>query len=462
MTETSPLYVAEIEQQVLGNILNNNQLADAIGGIRPDYFHDGAHRAIMEAIAEQIEAGGEATAVSVSFRLKSSEAVEALGGTQYIARLAATSTRSGYEQVALELRNLWARREMSTHLREGLASIERFDPFQSPEKALSQIEGAVAAVTAVASQKPLVSSALAGMTGALQMAMDAQNAGGVVGTPSGLRDLDELIGGLGPGDFITLAGRPSMGKTALALAIAWNVARSDRGVLFASLEMPKEQIWNRFFSSALSENGEEVPYFAIRTGRAEVNASLAGIIREHQSMPFLTAEKEARSIPRLRAAARRASAQFAEWGMPFGLIVVDYLQLLEDPTARSDYQRVSNASNAMKSMAIDLGVPVIALSQLNRGVEMRDPPVPTMSDLRESGKIEEDSDVVGLIYREAYYITKALERDDLDIETEADLSARLTQVKHRCKIFVAKARGGPTGAVSVGYRPELNRVWSLG
>lgn len=457
------LYVPEIEQQVLGNILNSNEKAYALGGVRKEWFFEPAHAEIMDVIQDRLAMGVEANFHTVSSRLADSPLLADLGGQEYLAKMTGFAMFSGFDGMALELRNLWARRIVADALREGLGEIETFSQFQSPQPVLSGVENAISAVASLAADKPLVETALRGMTGALSSAITAKEGDGVAGIKSGIADLDALVGGFAPGDMIVLAGRPSMGKTAIALAMAWKMARQGHGVFFGSLEMPKEQLWNRFFAAMLADRGRDVPYFDIRTGRIDDDTldRVSDVAKRFQDLPFLTGEKECRSLSRLRSAARRSKAIFEQRGTPLGAIFIDYLQLIEVPEARSDYARVSAASNAIKALAMDLGVPVIALSQLNRGVEQREPPEPRLSDLRESGKVEEDADTVMLVYRAGYYISKMLEGEDLSQDARLELEAQLLDHEDRCSLFVPKARGGPTGKVRIGYRPATNRVWDL-
>jgi len=457
------VYIPELEQAVIGAVLLDNELMAAGVGVKADWFHDPGHREIVEAVSRRIADGREATMHNIAFDLKASRAVEALGGSAYLAKLLGTASRAGFKDNLIEVRNLWVRRTLSQELRQSLESIENFDQFAGVEDTISGLERTVAELATVTSHQPLVEGAEDGLLGALRQSADAVNAGGVVGLSTGIGKLDTLIGGFGPGDMITLAGRPSMGKTAIALTMAWRAAMSGKGVFFASLEMQKEQLWHRFLAFATNDEGSGIPYFDIRSGRIseEQGERLKQVALSHRSIPFMTAEKRARNLTMLRAAAKRSASVFERQGTPLGLVVVDYLQLIEGDSRWSDYQRVSAASNAIKSLALDLGVPVLSLSQLNRGVEMRDPPMPRLSDLRESGKVEEDSDVVILAFRDAYYLSKKLEDMSLDHDTRIELEAQLADLRHRCQLIVAKARGGPTGSVTMGFRPETNYVWDL-
>ncbi|WP_288927199.1 DnaB-like helicase C-terminal domain-containing protein [uncultured Maritimibacter sp.] len=457
------LFNVEAEQAVLGFAMTSGDRVLELD-LKPDHFFEPTHARLWASVLELVDAGRVASPVALGTIHKSDEGLIELGGPPYLARMMSMAASThGAKDTAQLVRDLWSRRTISEALRRSLDEIEGGNVYHSPQPAISSVEEAVSAAMVQASNKPLVESPVSGLTDAIRAAQHAHDQGGIVGTPTDLAQVDELIGGMAPADMIVLAGRPSMGKTAVGLGIAWRAAMKGSGVFFASLEMPKAQIWNRFLSWRLhEEEGLDVPYFAIRSGRLDQDAfqAIARVARGYTDLPILTAEKEARDFTRLRAAAFRARAVFSQGRFPLGLVVIDYLQLIEISGLKVGYETVSAASNRIKALAMDLGVPVIALSQLNRGVEQRDPPIPIMADLRESGKIEEDADTVILLYRESYYIQKLLERGHLELEEEADARARLSDVKHQCKLLVEKSRAGPTGSVVIGYRPEINKVWS--
>lgn len=455
----------EAEQQLLGAILLDNSRLD-LSQISPDWFYDNTHADILRAIMARIEAGRLVSPVTIKDDLASHEGLKELGGPRYLARLAGASISGfAFKEYALVIREAWARRSMLEALRLSHEAIENSNDGPSLEAALGFVEGQVSEVMAAASSKPLTQSWISVQVEAIQQIVDAKNSEGVTGTSTGLPSLDRKIGGMAAADMIVLAGRPSMGKTAIALDVAWRIAQSGKGVFFASLEMPATQLVPRFVSSMLAARGIEIPYFQIRTGRLtdEELQQVAGVMQDFQWLPMEIAEKDCRSLPRLKSAARRAQKQLAARDMPLGAIFIDYLQLLEDPSAKSDYQRVSQASSAVKSLAVTMGVPVVVLSQLNRQVEMREPPIPKLSDLRESGRIEEDADLILLAYRPEYYIQKSL--DELGqgrTEDRVDLEAALSSCRNHLQILIPKARGGPTGAVNLRYAAPLNRVWEPG
>lgn len=452
-------FSVELEQVVLGALmLDNNLLTAAV--IEASWFYDPVHQRIMERIAGRIGRGELASPVTMRSELSGDPGLQELGGPSYLARMAgvALTNREIYTAHVKELRALWARRTMVETLKAGVSQLSSFEPGEDPSATISRIENEIATVQATASSRPLVKSWLKTGTGAIDQILTAYQGGGLIGTPTGIKAIDDHVGGFAPGEMIVLAGRPSMGKTAIALGVAWSVAERGLPVFFGSLEMPAEQLMVRWYSRTLRQRGYEVPYKRIRTGRLSENElrQIVELASEVQSMPLQFAERECRSIPRLRSAARRA-AQVS--GGPLGLIVVDYLQLLEDPTAKSDYARVSNASGALKSLAMDMGCPVLALSQLSRGVEAREPPVPRLSDLRDSGKVEEDADTILLCYREWYYLSKMLEETpNNDLQTKAKIMARMDECQFDVSLFIPKMRGGETGKIELIYQPAYNMI----
>ena len=457
------LYSVEIEQAILGTLLLNNDIYSTVPALDPDWFFDPLHSHIMTVIAQRITEGLLASPITLKTILQDHAGLKELGGPPYLARMAGVSNNSGFKGLVGDLRDLWSRRTLIASLDVGREKLSTFEYGESPQKALEEIEGEIARVMDVASKLPLTRSWLATMTDSLSRIDAAYHGGGVVGTSTGLKDLDEKIGGMVRGDMLVLAGRPSMGKTAIALQIAWLAAMRGEGVFFASLEMATEQLVPRFVSSILASRGVEIPYFAVRTGRMDEGSyrSVVGVMEEYEALPLIVADKDCRSIPRLKTAARRAEQIFTSRQQKLGLIVVDFLQLIEDPSAKSEYQRVSNASQAVKSLAVSLDVPVLILSQLNRSVESRTPPIPMLSDLRDSGRIEEDADIVMLMYRASYYLSKQLENDDLKDKDRNEIRADLDSVKDKCAVLIPKARGGPTGRVKVRYLPAFNYISDL-
>jgi replicative DNA helicase len=238
------------------------------------------------------------------------------------------------------------------------------------------------------------------------------------GVSTGLPQLDDAVGKLRPGELVLLGGRPGSGKTSIAQNIAFNAASAGVGVFFASLEMLQADIGVRFLARGLADRGVRIPYSRMLSGRVSEDEHRAVVeeAKRQQGLPLMMAERNVRATSVLRAAVRRARQAMADTASPLGLVVVDYLQLLQPDQGGGTYDRVSAASDACKDLAMELGVPVLALAQLSRSVEHRDPPVPQMSDLRDSGRLEEDAGTVIFAYREAYYLQRRIEACENDEE----------------------------------------------
>ncbi len=293
--------------------------------------------------------------------------------------------------------------------------------------------------------------------------------GSLSGVATGLTDLDRYMGGLQPSDLVILAGRPGMGKTALATNIAFNIAKAYRGetrpdgttaaidggrVGFFSLEMSAEQLATRIIAE---QSG--VPSYKIRRGDITENdfQHVAEAVREMQSIPFYIDQTGGISIAQLTARARRLKRQRG-----LDLLVVDYLQLLAGSrTARNDnrVQELTEITTGLKALAKELNVPIMALSQLSRQVEQRDDKRPQLSDLRESGSIEQDADVVLFVFREEYYLKNKEPRPGT--EEHVAWMNEMERAHGRAEVIIAKQRHGPTGMVELQFEAELTRFGNL-
>jgi replicative DNA helicase len=303
------------------------------------------------------------------------------------------------------------------------------------------------------------------LTQAIQMADAAsKSSGGLSGVGTGLRDLNRLLGGLQRSDLIILAGRPGMGKTALATNIAFHAAtttltgETPQHVAFFSLEMSSEQLANRILSERSG-----IPSESIRRGDLTANQfrDLVHAAGEIETAPIFIDDTPALSISQLASRARRLKRT-----NDLGLIVVDYLQLLSAPLGQrveNRVQEISSISRMLKSIAKELNVPVVALSQLSRAVEQREDKRPNLSDLRESGSIEQDADVVMFVYREEYYLSKS-EPDRRDTDSDEVFNTRyerwkerLEKAQGRAEIIIAKQRHGPTGVIMPNFIAEQTK-----
>ena len=458
----------EAEQALLGILLYDNsayeRLSDQLQG--GDFFEP-FHGRLFDAIQSHIRRGQLAEPILLAEQFQRDPAFEELGAVRYFADLvehappAANGPDYGRVIHDLALRRALIRigGEISTDAHVGDPELSGREQLEAAEQKLFTL-----AETGPSSQG-LVDLEQA-LGGAVEIAAAAYGRdGGIAGVSTGLADLDQKLGGLHPSDLVVLAARPSMGKSALGINIAFDVARhyqfevmpdgtrrTARGgvVAFFSLEMSAEQLAMRILAEVTG-----VPSDKIRKG--EINASEFGLIREAAqelaTAPLHIDDTGGISIAKLAARARRLKRTSG-----LDLIVVDYLQLVTgaDPGRMDNrVQEVTQITQGLKALAKELDVPVLALAQLSRQVENREDKKPQLADLRESGSIEQDADVVMFIFREAYYLSRAEPKDNTaeHIEWEEKLDA----IRHLADIIIAKQRHGPIGVVRLNYNDDLTK-----
>lgn len=462
----------EAEQALLGAILVNNDALDRVSGfLEPRHFFDPLHGRIFEAASKLILAGKRATPITLKTYFEHEEPLGELTVPQYLGRLAANATTIiNAEDYGRTVYDLCIRRDL-IHIGEDMVN----QAFDSPVDASPtvQIEEAeqrlyeLAETGKYGSGFEPFSSAL---TAAIDMAASAYKRDGhLSGIATGFRDLDGKMGGLQSSDLIILAGRPSMGKTALATNLAYNVARAyktepkpdgteavvDGAVVgFFSLEMSSEQLATRIISEQSS-----IPSERIRRGKVEREEfdRLVDAAQALQELPLYIDQTGGISVAQLAARARRLKRQKG-----LGLLIVDYLQLLTGSSRRASegrVQEVSEITTSLKALAKELNVPVIALSQLSRQVEAREDKRPQLADLRESGSIEQDADVVMFVFREEYYVERAQPREGT--AEHAEWMERMEQVLGRAEIIIGKQRHGPTGTVPLQFDGSVTRFGDL-
>lgn len=439
----------EAEQQLLGALLTNNETySRVLGVIDTSDFYDPVHQRIFDKIKERIDAGQLASPVTLKAAMQNDEGLAELGGPKYLVRLAGAAISSfAILDYASIISDLSAKRTMLTSFDDARARIEGGD---AAAAIATDVETAAGGLLNKTSVKPLIRSHLSAIIGAVQQINDAYQGVSPPGVPTGLGRLDAAIGTMRGGDMILIGARPSMGKTTLAQNLIFNAAQAGTGVFFPSLEMNAESVATRFLSLGLARQNTKIPYNRMLKGdlsEAEMR-SLVEESKRQESLPIYMGERDVREVSRLRAAAKRAKQRMDDSACPLGLIVLDYLQLIQSSRAKSTYDRVSEASDLCKSLATEMNVPVVALAQLSRQVEQRDPPTPMLADLRESGKLEEDADVVMFTYREAYYLERRLNNlGGGDVEKEADLRAALERCHDKMDVIIAKQRSGPLKTV---------------
>ncbi len=459
----APVLVAhEIEMQLLGALMADNRMYHRVSDIvRPDQFADDRHGVIYDAISVLIDRDEQADPVSLSEALRADGRLEALGGTHYLAQLFAyTVGPLEAPSYATIIRDRWLRRHgvaLLTDFQEQLCDTSYTAP--SADHHFSNIASELdALVGQTGAAGGPVSIAEACQT-AVEMA-DAAHKGDetVLGCQTGLAPIDNKLRGLRPSQLIILAGRPSMGKTALAADIALNVARDGRRVLFFSLEMSAEELMTREIAKLTGFSAHD-----IMSGQVEDFGPIVRAQTELGALPLYIDDRPALTIQEMQASARRRNAQ---------LVVVDYLQKSAGaaPGERyyNDVSRVTAISSGLKDMAKRLGIPVLALSQLSRAVEQREDKRPFMSDLRESGAVEQEADVILFLFREEYYLRRdkpikhGKESQDKYDERYNQWLIDSNKCAGKAELIIAKQRSGPIGDVTLKFEEKLTRFSALG
>jgi len=463
----------EAEQALLGAVLINNEAFDRVSGfLQPNHFFEPLHGRLYEVMGKLIHAGKHASPITLKTFFVSDPPIGDLTVAQYLGRLAANATTVINAQAyGRTIYDLAVRRDLII-IGEDMVNVAYDSPVDAPPE--TQIEEAEQRLFDLADKGKYGSGFMAFGTAtieAVEMAARAyERDGGLSGLSSGLKDLDNMMGGLQKSDLIILAGRPSMGKTALATNIAFNIAKAYRTaqkdggaeevvdgaiVGFFSLEMSSEQLATRI----LAEQAQ-LPSEKIRRGQISGPEfqRLHNAATELQTLPLYIDHTGGISIAQLAARARRLKRQKG-----LGLLVVDYLQLLTGSAKRSAegrVQEVSEITTGLKALAKELNVPILALSQLSRQVENRDDKRPQLSDLRESGSIEQDADVVMFVFREEYYVSRK-EPSMAKVEEHQKWQDEMDQVQGLAEVVIGKQRHGPTGTVRLQFQAEITRFGDL-
>lgn len=464
----------EAEQGLLGMLLIDNKNAEKISDkIKPDHFSHPTHGKIYETILRMIDKGLEAKATTLKDYFDKDEGLAAVGGTQYLVELATeVPLLNDIKDYATTIYDRHLRREIIRFNQDVSSMAFNFAIEQDAEQIIGEAESRL---------YKLAESGTSGQSGfvtlrdsvrvAIEHAEKAfQSDSHVTGVTTGLTDLDQKLGGLHNSDLLILAARPSMGKTSLAVNIAFNAAKAfaegktgGARVGFFSLEMSADQLATRILSDSSGISGD-----AIRKGNIK-EAEFISFVQAAQtlsSIPLYIDDTPALSIAQVRARARRLKRQHG-----LELLVIDYLQLLQGSGGRqSEGNRVleiSEITRGLKAIAKELQIPVIALSQLSRAVEQREDKRPMLSDLRESGSIEQDSDVVMFIYRREYYLSreqpekKGGENDSTFNDRYQQWQQDLEDCSNTADVIIAKQRHGPIGTVSLFFDSNITRFGDL-
>jgi len=459
----------EAEQALLGAILVNNEAVDRVSSfLKPTHFFDPLHGRIFETASKLIMGGKRATPITLKTFFQNDEPVGELSVPQYLGRLAANATTIiNAEDYGRTVYDLAVRRQL-IEIGETMVNTAYDSPIDAPPS--TQIEGAEQQLYELAETgkygtgfEPFSSA----LTDAIDMAANAyRRDGGLSGLATGFTDLDQRMGGLQASDLVIIAGRPSMGKTALATNIAYHVAKAyaanpdgdtplDGAVVgFFSLEMSAEQLATRIIAEQ-----SYIPSERIRRGRIDSDEfdRIVEVSQELQNLPLFIDQTGGISVAQLAARARRLKRQRG-----LGFVIVDYLQLLSGSSKRAQegrVQEVTEITTGLKALAKELQVPILALSQLSRQVENREDKRPQLADLRESGSIEQDADVVMFVFREEYYLERSQPRENT--EEHRQWQEAMNAVTGKADVIIGKQRHGPTGTVTLQFTPEFTRFSNL-
>lgn len=427
----------DAEKSLLGAVLIDEEtLADISEHVKPKDFYDKRHATIFAGMTRLYERHKPVDLLTLSDELKKKDELDIVGGSAYLTELTNYVPTAAHAEAYAEMVALKAVRRRLIKASSMISELG-YDEDNSTQELLEKAEAELFSVSDQSLKQDLVAIETILNDSFDRMEELHRNKGALRGVRTGYRDLDNMTAGLQRSDLIILAARPAMGKTTLVTNLAYNVATvAKQAVLFFSLEMSKEQLVDRMLADASG-----VDAWNIRTGNLsdEDFSKLSDAMGEMAEAPIFIDDTPGVSVLEMRTKARRIAHD-----QPIGLIIIDYLQLMQG-SGKNDgnrVQEVSEISRGLKLIARELNVPVIALSQLSRSVESRSPQIPQLADLRESGSIEQDADIVMFIYREAYY----------NPETERE---NITD------LIIAKHRNGPVGKVELYFHPERLRFMSL-
>ena len=461
----------EAEQQLLGALLTNNDLFDRIASvIKPDHFYDPVHARIFEVASARISKNNLASPVTLKTFMAEDAGLAELGGPAYLIRLAGAAISAfAVRDYAEMIHDLAIRRELITVGNDIAAKATRVDLESEPKEQIVEAEQKLYALAEQGQTNQGFQSFLTAVTDAVKVANAAyQRDGGLAGVATGLTDLDKKLGGLHPSDLLILAGRPSMGKTSLATNIAFNIARAykkgittsgeegaiDGGVVgFFSLEMSAEQLATRILSEVA-----EIPSNQIRRGDFTESEfrRIVDAAKELEAAPLFIDDTPALQISQLAARARRLKRTHG-----LDALFVDYLQLVRGAgRTENRVNEISEITMGLKAIAKELNIPVIALSQLSRQVENREDKRPQLSDLRESGSIEQDSDVVMFVFREEYYKEREKPGDN-ELDKMVIWQEEMERLHGRAEVVIGKQRHGPIGSVELSFEGQFTRFGNI-
>lgn len=436
MEQRIPPQNVEAEQAVLGAmLLSHDAVIVAMEKLQPSDFYRDVHRIIFEAMEHLHRENKEIDVITLPEELKRMKKLDDVGGIEYVLSLPnLVGSAANIEYYA----NIVAEKALSRNLISTCTELttEAYDGQKETEELLDDAERRILQLSDTKNRGDFAS-----VGAVVEVTLDKitklyENKAGLTGLPTGFRDLDRMTSGLQPSDLILVAARPSMGKTAFTLNIAQNVGvRQHKTVAFFSLEMSQEQLVQRLLCQIAHIDSQK-----LRTGQLNSDEEwtrLTDACDKLYESPIYIDDTPGISVAEMRSKARRLKSEHG-----LDLIIVDYLQLMQGRNAESRQQEISEISRSLKALARELKVPLIALSQLSRSVESRQDKRPMLSDLRESGALEQDADIVSFLYREDYY----------DKETEN---------QHITEVILAKHRNGPVGSVKLYFKNEFTLFLNL-
>jgi replicative DNA helicase len=446
----------EAEQSVIGSILVTNEIFDEISTIISNInFYDPMHQKIYNAIENLIYKGMLANPITLKNYFENEK--DDLDVPEYLIKITkfSTSVRQAIEYSKI-IYDMFVRRELIKISEQTIDSAKINDLDSNGQNIIENSERLLFDLAEKGSFNSSLIKFNDAMIQTIEMASAAyKNEGGIVGVPTGLRDLDDKLGGLHQSDLVIIAGRPSMGKTSLATNIAFNAAKhvqesgKKSSVAFFSLEMSSEQLSTRILSEQARISSNDIRRGRISDEQFDQFLETSKNIAE---LPLFIDETPAISIAAMSNRARRIKRLHG-----LEMVVVDYIQLMRGTTYNKDgrVQEISQITQGLKAIAKELGVPVLALSQLSRQVEQRDDHKPMLSDLRESGSIEQDADVVMFVYREGYYLSRKEPRE-ATVE-HAEWQAKMNEVAHIAEIIIGKQRHGPIGKITLEFEERFTK-----
>jgi replicative DNA helicase len=447
----------EAEQTVLGSILLNNEIFDEISEVKEDYFYNPINKKIFKIINDLLSKGLLANPITLKNYFTNENELTEIGGAEYLVKLTKFSTsKIQIKYYADLLHDLKIRRNLIEISRETLdetlnknSEVNAEQIIESAEKKLFDIAERGRFNKSYVEFKDALLETIA-------MASSAyKNEEGIVGVPTGLKDLDDRLGGLHKQDLLIIAGRPSMGKTALATNIAFNAAKKlldkekKSSIVFFSLEMSSEQLSTRILSEQSRIKSNDIRRGKINQDEFEKFIETS---KNLENLPLFIDDTPAITISTLSNRARRIKRMHG-----LDLVVVDYIQLMKSGNYKNEgrVQEIGEITQGLKALAKELDVPVLALSQLSRAVEQRDDKKPQLADLRESGSIEQDADVVMFVYREEYYLEKL--EPKVGTAEHVEWQEKMSLVHNLAELIIGKQRHGPTGIIRLEFESAFTK-----